>query len=219
MASVFPPAPMHIFDISVPISNQTPVYKGDPAVKLERTSDVNRGDSLTLSRIEMGAHTGTHIDAPLHFIRGGATVDELDLNILIGQAVVVDLSGVKEAITAVDLENASVPARAERILFKTSNSALWMKNDFQENFVAFAPSAAEWLIEHRVRLVAIDYLSAELFGADEAQVHRLLLAAGVIIVEGVNLTEIAAGAYQLICLPLKLKRAEGAPARAVLIQE
>ncbi len=207
---------MAIFDISVPITNALPVYAGDPGVEITRTADMEAGAGYNLSRLNFGAHTGTHVDAPRHFIRDGETVEQLDLDLLIGPARVVDMTHVDYTISARDLERANLPAGTERVLFKTRNSALWEKPGFQQDFVALATDGAQWLVDHGVRLVGIDYLSAEAFGSPDFQVHQLLLGAKVIIVEGLNLAGIEAGAYQLICLPLKLQGAEGAPARAIL---
>jgi arylformamidase len=207
-----------IFDISVPISSTLPLYKGDPPAEIVRVADFDRGDAMTLSRMAMGAHTGTHVDAPLHFIRGGGTVDQLDLQVLIGPARVVELPPVVGEIAGSDLEAAHLPAGTQRILFKTRNSTLWSQPGFQEDFVALGVDGARWLLARGVRLVAIDYLSIEAFGSRDFPVHQLLLSAGVVIVEAVNLEGIPEGEYQLICLPIKLQGAEGAPARALLIQ-
>ncbi len=210
---------MTILDISVPISGSMPIFKGDPMVNIARTADMSRGDPYTLTRIDLGVHTGTHVDAPLHFVRDGAAIEQLDLNALIGPAYVVDLSRVDGEITARDLDATHLPGGAERILFKTKNSALWEKPGFQEDFVALAADGARWLVERQVRLVGIDYLSVEVYGSTDFPAHHILLDAGVIILEGVQLKDIAPGVYELLCLPLKIQGAEGAPARAVLIQE
>ncbi len=210
---------MKIIDISVPVSSTLPVYAGDPPATIMRVADFAKGDQMTLSSIAMGVHTGTHMDAPLHFIPGGKTIEQLDLNVLVGPARVVELLGVEREISANDLEAANLPAGTQRILFKTRNSALWAEPGFEENFVGIGADAAQWLVEHAVRLVAIDYLSVEIFGSRDFPTHQILLGAGIIAVEGVDLRNVAPGAYQLICLPIKLQGAEGAPARAVLIQE
>jgi arylformamidase len=196
-----------------------PIYKGDPAVNIIRTADVGKGDPYTLTRIDLGAHTGTHVDAPLHFIRGGAAIEQLDLGALIGPARVADMSRVEREVTGRDLEATNLPRGTERILLKTKNSELWEKPGFQEDFVALAADGARWLVDRHVRLVAIDYLSVEAYGSTAFAAHHILLDAGVIIVEGVILKGIAPGVYELVCLPLKIQGAEGAPARAVLIQE
>ncbi len=209
---------MAIIDISVLISSTLPVYRGDPAANIVRVRDYAQGDGYALSRLDLGAHTGTHVDAPLHFIRGGKTADRLDLNVLIGDARVVDFTHVERTISARDLENANLPQGMERILFKTRNSALWAKPGFQEDFVALAADGAQWLVDRGVRLVGLDYLSVDVFGSADFAAHKILLGAGVVILESIALKDVGEGTYRLICLPLKLHDAEGAPARAVLIQ-
>ncbi len=209
---------MRIHDISVPVSNSLVTYKGDPGVKIERTSDFERGDVMTISHLDMGAHTGTHVDAPLHFVRGGGTIDQLDLNLLIGPAYVADLSQAGRFISARELQAAHIPQAAERLLLKTHNAELWDKPGFQEDFVGLGEDAAQWLLNHGVKLVGIDYLSIEPFGSTNHPVHHLLLDARVIIIEGINLREVQPGTYELVCLPVKLQGAEGAPARVVLIE-
>lgn len=208
---------MRIFDISVPIHNGMPVYAGDPAVNIASQSFAHPGHTVVLSHLEMGTHTGTHVDAPLHFIPGGKTVDQLDLNALVGPSRVVDFTDVQEAIHAQDFERMNLPRGVERIICKTRNSALWNQPGFQTDFVALGWDAADWLVAHGTKLVGIDYLSAETYGV-EPHSHIKLLSTGTIIVEGLNMQEVAAGDYTLVCLPLKLLNAEGAPARVILIQ-
>lgn len=210
---------MRILDISVPISQDMPTYPGDPAVSIEHVSEIAKGARSNVSRISFGNHTGTHLDPPIHFIPNGKTVDQLDLDVLYGPAHVVDMTHVEKAITAQDLEHAKMPQRAIRLLFKTRNSLLWGRPGFQKDYIAFAWDAAQWLVDRGVKLVGIDYLSAEVFGASEPRTHRILLGAGVIIVEGLDLSHIAPGNYTLACLPLKIRDGDGAPARAILIQD
>jgi arylformamidase len=208
---------MKILDISVPIHNGMPVYAGDPEAKITPQGFPHPGYTIVLSHLDLGAHTGTHVDAPLHFVPGGKTVDQLDLNTLVGPAHVVDLTQVKETIHAEDFERVNLPQGVERIICKTRNSALWDRPGFQTDFVALAWEAADWLVRRGIKLVGIDYLSAETYGV-EPHSHIKLLGAGVIIVEGLNLQEVAVGEYILACLPLRLLNAEGAPARAILMQ-
>ncbi len=209
---------MKIHDISVSISNKLVTYKGDPGVKITRRSDFSKGDAMVLSDIEMGAHTGTHVDAPLHFVPGGNTIDRLDLNLLIGPAFVADLPNTARAISAADLEGARIPPGTTRLLMRTSNGARWDKPEFQEDFVALGAEGAQWVLDHGIKLVGIDYLSIEPFGSTDHPVHHLLLQAQVIIIEGLDLRQVTPGTYELICLPIKLAGAEGAPARAVLVE-
>lgn len=188
-------------------------------VRLERTADVSRGDQYSMTCMSTSVHTGTHVDAPAHFLRDGRTVEQLDLEVGIGPARVIDLTHVDNEITARDLAAASLPAGTERVLLKTRNSAFWQQNSFREDYVGVSPDAAQWLVEKSLRLVGIDYMSVERFASTDFATHKILLQAGVYILEGVNLAGIAPGTYHLICLPLKLGGAEGAPARAVLLSE
>jgi arylformamidase len=209
---------MKIHDISISISSTMPTYPGDPTVSIEPVLQIAKGDAANVSRLSFGDHSGTHLDPPVHFVPGGKTVDQLDLNVLYGPARVVDLTHVEKAITADDLERAKLPKRAVRILVKTRNSDLWDRSGFQKDFVAFAWDAAHWIVDHDIKLIGIDYLSAESFGASEPKTHRILLGAGIIIVEGLDLKNIAPGNYTLACLPLKIKNGDGGPARAILIE-
>lgn len=209
---------MKIHDISIPISPTMPTYPGDPAVSIEPVLQIAKGDNANVSRLSFGDHTGTHLDPPAHFVPGGKTVDQLDLNVLYGPARVVDLTRVEQAITADDLARARIPQRATRVLCKTRNSELWGRAGFQKDFIAFAWDAAQWIVDRGIKLVGIDYLSAESFSASEPKTHRILLGAGVIIVEGIDLRNIAPGNYTLACLPLKIKEGDGGPARALLIE-
>ena len=172
---------------------------------------MDRGDRFSITRMDISAHTGTHVDAPAHFVAGGAGVDSLDLDVLIGPALVVDAACGKCAIGGC-AGVARDPGRNPRVLFRTRNSELWRAPHtvFDEDFVAIPADGASWLVEHGVRLVGVDYLSVAPF-ADSAPTHQILLAAGVIAVEGLNLSEIEPGEYQLCCLPLKIAGADGAP--------
>jgi arylformamidase len=208
---------MTIHDITLTITPELPVWPGDPTVQLSQPSHLERGDLCTITRLDISAHTGTHLDAPAHFIRGGATVETLDLNTLIGPALVVDARG-RGHLTAETLEALAIPPGVQRLLLRTDNSALWQRAEapFAENFVAIASSGAAWLVERGVRLVGIDYLSVAPFD-DAVPTHQILLSAGVIAVEGLDLRAIEPGDYQLICLPIKIGGADGAPCRAVLV--
>jgi arylformamidase len=210
---------MKIYDISIPISPTMPTYPGDPAVTIEPMLQIAQGDAANVSRLTLGNHTGTHVDPPVHFIPGGKTVDQLDLKVLVGAARVVDLTRVEHEITANDLARARIPRGTTRLLFKTRNSLLWDRTEFVKNFVGIAWDAAEWLVEHRIKLIGIDYLSVETFGAREPRTHRTLLGANIIVVEGLNLAGIKPGKYTFIGLPLKIKAGDGAPARAILIRD
>ena len=210
---------MKIFDISVPVTPASPVWPGDPQVVLERFRKISNGYDSNDSRIACGVHCGTHVDAPAHFIENGSTVEGLSLNILIGPAMVAEFPEI-DRITPELLDNKNLPRRTKRLLLKTKNSDLWEnpEHSFNQDFVALSAEAAAWMVERGIQLVGIDYLSIQLFSDNEPQTHRTLLEAGIIILEGLNLREVQPGCYQLICLPLKLAGSEGAPARAVLIE-
>jgi arylformamidase len=202
-------------DISVPISEHTPVFTGDPTYHRDLASAMARGDVCDVSRLDMGAHTGTHIDAPRHFIEGAATTESIPLDVCVGPAWVVDATSLSTTIRAGDLEGLPIPDSETRLLFKTRNSELWSRDGFSDAFLAFGADAARWLVDRGVRLLAIDYLSIAPFG-DAVETHRVLLGAGVVVVEGTDLRSIEPGPYELLCLPLRLVGSDGAPARALL---
>ena len=210
---------MTINDISLPISPSLVVWPGDLPVAITQPSHVDRGDEVTVSWLELGSHTGTHVDAPAHFIRDGATVGALGLETLVGPALVVHVGDEVRRITADVLAQAAIPLGTRRLLLRTRNSALWVHPDhtFATDFVAVTEDGARWLVERGVALVGIDYLSIGPYG-DAAPTHHVLLERGIVIVEGLNLAGIAPGTYQLVCLPLKLEQLEGAPARAILVE-
>jgi arylformamidase len=203
-------------DISLTISSDLPRWPGSPPTELSRRRDIGRGDAVNDSVLVCGVHAGTHVDAPLHFLADGADVTRLALDALIGPAVVAALPDV-DAVTAADLEALNLPTDTRRLLLRTRNSEGWRRGDreFRPDFVALSVDAARWVVARGLRLIGVDYLSVQIFRGDP-QTHIALLQAGVVIVEGLNLAEVAPGGYELICLPLKLAGAEGAPARAVL---
>jgi arylformamidase len=210
---------MRIYDVSVPINAATPTYPGDPGIEIRQWAAIAEGDAANVSLLHFGAHTATHVDAPAHFIEGAAKVDAMPLDALIGMARVVTIPDDVDAIKAAHL-SADVIEGAERVLFKTRNSAFWSDaaGNFRRDFTYLAPDAARALVQSGVRLIGIDYLSVEKFQAERYETHEILLSNGVVIVEGLDLREVAAGDYELICLPLKIAggSGDGAPARAVL---
>ena len=208
---------MAIYDVSVPVRARMPVYPGDPAVEVDTPEALAKGDSANVSRLRLGAHTGTHIDAPAHFLPDARRVAELPLDALLGEARVIEIPGTVQAI-APEHVSADMLAGAERVLFKTRNSSFWADDAFHRDFTFLTPDAARALVAARVRLVGIDYLSVEVFKSHDHETHRVLLARDVIILEGLDLRGIAPGVYELLCLPLKLAdgAGDGAPARAVL---
>lgn len=207
---------MKYYDISIPISSETPIYEGDPGVEITPVSRISAGQGANVSLLKMGDHTATHIDPPYHFMEDGLTVDELPLDYLIGECVVRDFGDVA-AIGATELESANIPAGTKRILFKTRNSTMWNNPEFQKDFTYLDPSGADWIIEQGILLAGIDYLSIDHFKSGTHPSHIKLLTAGVIIVEGLCLLDVPEGNYNLVCLPLKIKRGDGGPARAILM--
>lgn len=202
-------------DISLPIRNGMVHWPGDPPVQIERVMDLELGDSHVLSKLSLGSHTGTHIDAPLHFIKGGMSVSEMPLNVTNGRARVIGISD-KERINIWEITGQNI-RKGQRVLFKTRNSTLlWNSDKFDENFVFMSEEAARFLVDCRVDLVGVDYLSVGGFKKNGAEIHRILLEAGIWIIEGLNLSGVIPGEYELICLPLKITGGDAAPARAAL---
>ena len=208
-----------IYDVTVPISNTMPVWPSDPPVRLTAKSHQSRDKSHTvrLTAIEMGSHTGTHIDAPHHFVDGGRKLHEIPLEQLVGPATVYEIPGVK-AIGRAQLESLEW-SNVERVLFKTENSTHWNDGKFYEDFVYLEPEAAELLVERSIRLVGIDYLSIDKYKSAPHPTHFILLRKNVVIVEGLNLSQVRPGRYEMAALPLNLKDADGAPARVILMDE
>jgi arylformamidase len=195
----------------------TPVYEGDAPMKFDFLRDMRKGDPLTLSVYSLGAHSGTHIDAPMHFVRDGASIDHVPLERLIGPARVIDIPDSAQAIDAAELGRHEWKG-AQRVIFRTRSSRRgWMASStFHRDFAYIAPDAAQLLADAGVLLVGIDYISAERFGAPAPMTHRILLGKGIPIVEGLALEEVGTGDYDFIVLPMKVAGHEGAPARAVL---
>ena len=207
---------MPIYDITVPMRSGMPVYEGDPSIEIQPWSALAHGDSANVSFLHFGAHTGTHVDAPAHFIEGARKIDALSLDALIGPARVIrvpdDFAEIgPDFLAECDLDH------VERVLFHTRNSSFWSEG-FRKDFTHLLPEAAQILVDRGVKLVGTDYLSIEKFHSGHHRTHLTLLSSNVVIVEGLNLSEIAAGDYELICLPLKIAdgAGDGAPARVVL---
>lgn len=209
-----------VIDISLGIDPTLLVFPGNPTPQVLPTKRIARGDSSNVSELRLGSHTGTHVDAPAHFLEDGTTVDSLPLEVLIGEAFVADLSGIRGPIGTEDLEGLALPEEMTRLLLKTRNSELWRSRPaaFPDNYVSVSPEGAKWMAANGIRLVGIDFLSIEARGAPGRRTHRTLLEAGVVIVEGLDLSAVPPGEYTLICLPLKVTGGDGAPARAVLIE-
>ena len=195
----------------------TPVYEGDAPMKFDFLKDMRKGDKLTLSVYSMGAHSGTHIDAPMHFIASGGSVDEIPLNPLIGAARVIEIDAGVQAIDALELNKHDWKG-VKRVLFRTRSSLHgWMDSvAFHRDFAYIAPDAAQLLADAGVLLVGVDYISAEQFGAPAPRTHQILLGRGIPIVEGLDLRPVHSGDYDMVVLPLKVRGHEGAPARAIV---
>jgi arylformamidase len=202
---------MELIDVTVAIKEGMVTYPGDPKVHLERVSSIEDGDVANLTRLDFGVHSGTHIDAPVHFIPGGTAVESLPLDVLLGPVEVVEAALDGGDVAEGDV--ARVAEGAERVLFKTRNSALWAKDEFDDGFAKLTEGAAKALVARGVRLVGIDYLSVGDPGA-----HHALLGAGIVAIEGLDLRGVEPGHYRLLCLPLKLEGSDGGPARAVLMR-
>jgi len=200
-----------IHDISVPIREGMPIYEGNPGVELDRASSIADGDPANVSKLSFGVHTGTHVDAQLHFIDGAPGAEGIPLDALVGPAVVVDATGVN-ALGETELESLGIPEGAERVLLKTRNSELWSRDDFTRDFLRLDGSGARYVVGRGIRTIGIDYLSI-----GDRDAHRELLGAGVVPVEGLDLRAVAPGDYTFICLPLDVVGSDGGPARAVLI--
>jgi arylformamidase len=203
-----------LLDVTLTIRPGMLVYPGDPEVHLERQSSIAAGAPANISRLDLGVHTGTHVDAPLHFIDGAAGAEALPLEALVGPVHVVDATSLVQEMDDTALDRLDLPEDAERLLFKTRNSDLWDEGEFSHDFIRFVESGARRVVDMGVRLVGIDYLS---IGDEEA--HHVLLGAGVVAVEGLDLRSVAPGAYTLICMPMKIAGSDGAPARVLLARE
>jgi arylformamidase len=203
--------------VSVTLRDSMVTWPGDPPARITRTSSMERGDSATVSLLEMGAHTGTHMDAPAHFIQGGDGIDGVPPDALIGRARVILIRD-RESIKVEELRQHPI-RRGERVLFKTHNSEhCWDSNTFEEEFVYLSALAAQYLVKRQVRLVGIDYLSVGGFREDGVETHQAALRAGIWIIEGLDLRQVRPGRVQLVCLPLRIAGGDGAPARAFVRQ-
>jgi arylformamidase len=202
-------------DISVPLHSGMVHWPDNPPVRIERMLDMERGDVANVSKISLGSHTGTHMDAPIHFVRAGEGMDRLPLDATIGRARLVEIQD-PVSIKPDELSQHGI-GRGERVLFKTRNSSLgWWTQDFIEDFVYVSQEAARYLADREVRTVGVDYLSVGGFRRDGVETHQALLGAGIWVIEGLDLSRVEPGEYELICLPLKVEDGDGAPARAIL---
>jgi arylformamidase len=210
---------MQTYDVSLTISPDLPTWPGDPPITLERVDKMEEGAQANVSRLQMSVHTGTHVDAPYHFLGGATpTIERLPLKVLTGRAYVLHLPDSVAIIDRRVLEKAEIPPRTRRLLIRTRNSANWARGapGFQQDFVAVSADGAQFLVEHGVKLVGVDYLSVAPFDQPVAT-HQILLKEGIVVVEGLDLSAISQGRYTLYCLPLKLLGSDGAPARVILV--
>jgi arylformamidase len=202
-------------DVSVSLHSGMVHLPDNPPVRIERALSIEHGDAANVSEISMGAHTGTHMDGPLHFVRDGKSLDEMPLDATIGRARVIEVSD-PESIKLDELHPYRLQ-RGERILFKTQNAARrWSSEDFIEDFVYVSQEAAQYLADRGIQIVGVDYLSVGGFLKDCVETHQALLEAGIWVIEGLDLSAVEPGEYELVCLPIKIKRSDGAPARAIL---
>ena len=209
---------MKIYDISLALTPRLPRWPGDPDIVLTPYQSLAAGDNSNNTHLACSVHSGTHIDAPAHFIDDGAGVEQIALDVLVGQALVAEIPGVAR-ITPEHLEALDLPAETRRLLLKTDNSAYWSnpEHEFRKDFTALTAEAAKWVVARGIQLIGVDYLSVQLFDDPSPLTHRVLLEAGAVVLEGLDLRPVSQGSYQLVCLPLKINGSDGAPARAVLI--
>lgn len=205
-----------IYDISTPVRNGGVVYPGNPPIRIEPQQAISLGAGANVSAVAFGSHTGTHVDAAKHFFDDGQTVDRIPLDRLVGPAIVLSFADDLMSIGAADLAQQDLGSHT-RVLLRTRNSSLLGRSDFVKDYTYLAPDGAEYLAERGVGLVGIDYLSIEQFHSGHHRTHLTLLEKDIVIVEGLDLTGVPPGEYQLICLPLRLAGLDGAPARAVLV--
>jgi arylformamidase len=207
---------MKFIDVSVPLDEHLPSYPGNAPLEIEPVKRLARGDSSNVSTLRLSAHAGTHVDSARHFFDTAGGIEALSLDLLCGRARVIEVSSTR-AITAEDLQEKEL-AGETRVLIKTSNSRLWGDPTFHTNYIGVGESAARYLVEQGVTVVGVDYLSVEPFKTPNAPTHHILLGAGTIVIEGLNLRDVAPGVYEMFCLPLNVVGADGAPARVVLRQ-
>lgn len=208
---------MKIYDISVPLSSNLVAFPGDPKLEITAFNDIEKGDSYNVSEIKLCSHTGTHIDAPKHFFSNGQTIDNIPLTRCIGYAKVFDLTG-KSFIDYDDIKDLNIE-KNDTILFKTDNKNSMLSNTLKENFVYITETCAKYLADKKINAVGIDYLSIESLDSPNSIVHKTLLKSGVLIYEGIILTDVPEGKYEIVALPLKFEHGNASPTRIVLIDK
>jgi arylformamidase len=209
-----------LIDVSLEVGPDLLVWPGNPGVAITPTSRISRGDSSNVSEIRLGSHTGTHIDPPSHFLDEGASAEHLPLDMMMGETTVADLRGTAGPIGPDELDALSLTGEVTRLLLRTDNSAFWAADPrtFPDEYVCLSPEGARWVVDNGIGLIGIDFLSIEVRGAPHHPTHRTLLEAGVVILEGLDLSGVQPGEYTLVCFPLKIAGGDGAPTRAVLLE-
>jgi arylformamidase len=205
---------MKLIDVTVPLDGHLPNYPGNTLFSVEAVKRIGRGDSSNVSTLHLSAHAGTHVDAPRHFFDDGPGTEALPLEMLMGRTRVIEVTS-RKGIAAEDLGSVDLTEDV-RVLIKTHNSRLWGSPEFHTDYVGVTESGARYLVDHGIKVVGVDYLSVEEFKRPGAPAHHLLLAAGTIIIEGLNLRDVEPGTYEMFCLPLRVVGCDGAPARVVL---
>ncbi len=205
---------MKLYDITLTISESIITWPRNPKVSIQKTRLISEGDSCNVSELKFGSHCGTHIDAPYHFEENGISIDQLPLSYFIGDVTVFNIKN-KEKIDLEDIKSLKLN-NISRVIFKTINSTYWKLPEFRIDFVYLTKEAARYLVDSNIKLVGIDYLSIEKYGNKGADTHHTLLKNGIVVIEGLDLSEVEAGNYELIALPLKIKDCDGSPARVIL---
>lgn len=205
-----------VFDISISLSKETPAFPGQPIFQKKLLSSLARGDRSNVSELSLTSHTGTHVDSPNHFIEKMETIDKIPLKRVMGPSRVFEMK-TRQKIDASDIEHLDIDPGIIA-LFKTRNSELLLKKEFRKDYVYFTKKAAEILRDSKVAAVGLDYLIVDEFDNTSRPVHHILLAKGIILIEGLNLSHVPAGNYYFICLPLSIKKGDAAPARAILVE-
>jgi arylformamidase len=210
-----------LIDVSLAIGPDLLIWPGNPGVVITPTSRISRGNSSNVSEIRLGSHTGTHVDPPYHFLDDGMTAEGLSLDVMMGENTVADLRGTAGPIGPDELDGLSLRREVTRLLLRTDNSALWAADPqvFPDDYVCLSPAGARWVVDHGIRLIGIDFLSIEARGAPGHPTHRTLLESGVVILEGLDLSDVEPGEYTLVCFPLKIAGGDGAPTRAILLED
>jgi arylformamidase len=205
-------------DVSLPLSPELLTWPGNPPVEVVANQRIADGDAANVSELRLGTHSGTHVDPPVHFLDGGAGVDRVSLDVLIGPCWVADATGRGGAVGADDLDALDVPTGTDRLLLRTDNSERWSRptEPFPESYVSVASDGARWLVDRGMRLVGVDFLGIEARGSGDHATHVTLLSNDVVIVEGLDLRGVRQGAYDLIVMPLRLVDGDGGPARVAL---